>query len=304
MSEHRILLIESPANLSVDLQRIKIRRDGFDDYFVSPKDIAVICLHHHSIQISVQALRHLSESGASVLVTDEVHNPCAWLLPQVGNGNMVRRLRQQIILDTSDLKAKLWQEIVQVRLRTQSLNLRCLNRKGALRLDRLAEEVQLGDHTKCEGQGAKHYWKHLFNDDFLRVKQGANDVTNARLNYGYSILRSMIARTIVMAGLNPCLGLGHHSTENPFNLVDDFIEMYRFLVERHVYENFVDEFDGLARKNILQFVKQEVTLNNGMTYRLPNAVSESVASFVRILDERSKQLTFPVDLITVCSDDK
>lgn len=304
MSDHRILLVENPANISVDLQRIKIHRDGFDDYFVSPKDISVVCLHHHSIQISVQALRQLSASGASILVTDEVHNPCAWLLPQVGNGDMVRRLKQQILLDSSELKAKLWQEIVQVRLRTQSLNLRYLNRKGALRLERLAEEVQLGDQTKCEGQGAKHYWKHLFDDGFLRIKQGANDVINAQLNYGYSILRSMISRTLVMAGLNTCLGLGHRSTENPFNLVDDFIEMYRFLVERHVYENPIDEFDGSARINILQFVKYEVTLNNGMTYRLPNAVNESVASFVRILDSKTKQLTFPIDLVALDSNEK
>ncbi len=101
MSEHRILLIENPASLSVDLGRLRIRREGFDDAFVLPRDIAVLCLHHHTIQISVQAFRVLAEAGASVMVTDEFHHPCAWLLPQVGNGDLVRRLRQQMELDNS-----------------------------------------------------------------------------------------------------------------------------------------------------------------------------------------------------------
>ena len=68
MSEHRILLIENPASLSADLGRLRIRREGFDDSFVLPRDIAVLCLHHHTIQVSVQALRALAEAGASVMV--------------------------------------------------------------------------------------------------------------------------------------------------------------------------------------------------------------------------------------------
>lgn len=303
MSEHRILLIENPASLSVDLGRLRIRRDGFDDSFVLPKDIAVLCLHHHTIQISVQALRGLAEAGASVLVTDEIHHPCAWFLPQVGNGDLVRRLRQQMVLDNSDNKGKLWQALVQARLNTQAVNLRVLNRKGALRLERLAQEVQAADKTKCEGQGAKHYWTYLFEAEFSREKQGAEDAINARLNFGYAVLRSMIARSLVLAGLNPALGLGHCSMENPFNLADDFIEPYRFVVERHVVKNHTGEFNSQARKEMLGFVTQEIKLN-GAGYRLPAAINESVASFVRILDGRAKQLSLPEDMLVQADDEE
>ncbi|MGQ0443220.1 MAG: type II CRISPR-associated endonuclease Cas1, partial [Methylophilaceae bacterium] len=261
MSEHRILLIENPASLSVDLGRIKIKREGFANAFVLPRDIAVLCLHHHTIQVSVQALRALAEAGASVMVTDEIHHPCAWLLPQVGNGDLVRRLRQQMALDVTSQKDILWQQLVQARLNTQAVNLRGLNRKGALRLERLAIEVQLADRTKCEGQGAKHYWTYLF-DDFSRQKQGAEDAINARLNFGYAVLRSQIARSLVLAGLNPALGLGHHSMENPFNLADDFIEPYRFVVERFVATSEIGHtFDGQARRQILSFVELEIKMN-------------------------------------------
>lgn len=296
MSEHRILLIENSASLSVDLGRLRIRRGGFDDVFVLPRDIAVLCLHHHTIQISVQALRVLAQAAVSVMVTDEIHHPCAWLLPQDGNGNLVRRLRQQIVLDSSLTKGKLWQALVQARLNTQAANLRALNRKGALRLERLASQVQPADKTKCEGQGAKHYWAYLFEEDFKRKKQGAEDAMNVRLNFGYAVLRSMVARSLVMAGLNPALGLGHSNMENPFNLADDFIEPYRFVVERHLASSDFGEFDGAARKAMLGFVEQEIKLN-GAGYRLPAAINESVASFVRVLDGRAEQLHLPTDVI-------
>jgi len=296
MSEHRILLIENPASLSVDLGRIRIRRDGFEDIFVLPRDIAVLCLHHHTIQISVQALRELAKAGASVMVTDETHHPCAWLLSQVGNGDLVRRLRQQMVLDNTEKKGKLWQALVQARLSTQAANLRALNRKGALRLKRLADQVKPADTTKCEGQGAKHYWTYLFEEDFKREKQGAEDAINARLNFGYAVLRSMVARSLVMAGVNPALGLGHSNMENPFNLADDFIEPYRFVVERHVAVSDCGEFDSTARKALLGFIEHEVKLN-GAGFRLPAAINESVASFVRVLDGRAEQLHLPQDVI-------
>lgn len=296
MSAHRILLIENPAQLHIDLGRVRIQRDGVPDVFVLPSDIAVLCLHHHTIQISVQTLRALAEAGASIIVTDANHHPCAWLLPTNGNGDLVRRLRQQIQLDADPLKGLLWQQFVQARLRTQAANLRGLDRKGALRLERLANEVASGDSGKREGQGARHYWAHLFPQKFKRAKQGANDPVNARLNFGYAVLRSMIARSLVMAGLNPALGLGHCSTENPFNLADDFIEPYRFVVERYVAQSEPGEFDGKARKQLLQLVETEVLLNNA-GYRLPAAITETVASYLRILDGRKGSLALPADAL-------
>lgn len=296
MSEHRILLIENPALLSVNLGRLRIRREGYEDSFVLPRDIAVLCLHHHTIQISVQALRVLAEAGASVIITDKIHHPCAWLLPQVGNGDLVRRLRQQIALDSSPVKDQLWQAIVRARLMSQASNLRVLDRKGALRLERLAKSVQPADQTQCEGQGSKHYWNCLFDDGFKREKQGAEDAMNACLNFGYAVLRAMIARSLVMAGLNPALGLGHCNMENPFNLADDFIEPYRFIVERWTAMSRLDQFDSRARKEILGFVKMEIKLEEA-EYRLPSAIDESVASFVRVLAGKSKRLHLPLDAV-------
>ncbi len=69
MPDNRILLIENPAHLSVDLGRTRIARQDHEDAHVLPADIAVLCLHHHTISLTVNVLRILAEAGAAVLIT-------------------------------------------------------------------------------------------------------------------------------------------------------------------------------------------------------------------------------------------
>lgn len=293
MSEHRILLVENPARLSVNLGRIRIEREDQKDLFVLPADVAVLLLHHHTIEVTVQTLRILTDSRSIVLITDEQHHPSGWLTPMYGLPQATLRLQQQLAV-TPETRARLWQSVVRSRIKTEALNLRHLELNGALRLERLAKEVEPGDRAHAEGQAARHYWGCLFGADFKRSKQSAVDALNISLNYGYAVLRAMIARELATASLTPMLGLGHISRENPFNLADDLMEPYRHLVERHVSQNRdrLEEFDTKARMLILGFVKQTVRLGN-MDFRLPAALHETIGSYVRTLDTGSGSLALP-----------
>lgn len=293
MSEHRILLIENPARLSVDLGRIRISRESENDIFVAPSDIAVAVLHHHTIEITAQALLLLTESRSIVLLTDKTHHPSGWLTPMFGLSQASLRLQQQIALPV-ETRRRLWQNVVQARIRTEARTLRELDLNGALRLERMATEVLPGDTSHHEGQAAKHYWDCLMGKDFKRDKQGAADFSNAALNFGYAVLRSLVARELATASLTPMLGIGHDNRENSFNLADDLMEPYRYLVERIVFDlrNTTAEFDARARIAVLGMIKQTVTLGN-MDFRLPAAVRESVASYTRVLDTGSGALAFP-----------
>lgn len=107
------------------------------------------------------------------------------------------------------------------------------------------------------------------------------------------MLRSLVARELVAAGLSCELGLGHRSTENPFNLADDFIEPYRFTVERHVFGlDRSSPIDSKAKKEIVQFVETEVALDK-QQFRLLPAVRETINSYVRILETGKGQLKLP-----------
>jgi CRISPR-associated protein Cas1 len=293
MSEHRVLLIENPAYLSIDLGRLRIRRPDHEDAFVLPRDIAVLCLHHHTVTLTVHVLRSLAEAGCMVLVTDALHLPCGLQWPYQGAAGAALRLRRQIGL-APELRAALWQALVAAKILMQAGALRGLGLKGALYLERMAQRVQPGDAGNLEGRAARHYWKHLMGEDFTRRKRGAGDKANAMLNFGYAVLRSTIARELAMAGLTPALGLGHDSSENPFNLADDFIEPYRALVDRRVrtIAGAHEEFDGACRLDMLSFLKDEVRIG-GQDYRLPAAIAETVASYCRVLDGKAGRLSLP-----------
>lgn len=288
----RILLIENPADLNIDVGRLRIRRNGAEDAFVAPADVGVLILHHHTIGLSVSALRALCGAGACVMITDNTHMPAALMLPTAANRSAPSRLRRQIDHLDTPVPHTLWQALVRARIHTQAATLRSFGLNGALRLTRMEEEVEPGDRTHREGQAARHYWQYLF-DGFKRKKEGAEDGVNARLNYGYAVLRALVARELVAAGLSCELGLGHRSTENPFNLADDFMEPYRFTVERHVRQLDCDAgLDSAAKKDIVKFVESEVAIGKH-SYRLLPAVRETVASYVRILESNKGQLMLP-----------
>ena len=172
--------------------------------------------------------------------------------------------------------------------------MRYFDLNGALRLERLANEVKPGDDGNAEAQAARHYWKHFFGENFSRRKEGADDGLNARLNYGYAVLRAMMARQLVMSGLSPALGLGHQSQQNPFNLADDFMEPFRYLVERHVRAECADTTPLTPTDKIalLRFMEQEVTMGN-QAFRIPSAVAESVESCCRAIERGAGELRLP-----------
>jgi len=294
MSADRILLIENPARISIDHGRLKIARDGEDDAFAATADIAVLCLHHHTVSLSVYVLRTLAAAGAAVLVTDEQHHPSALMLPVAGNQALLDRLEQQIAVRESKLTHTLWTQLVCSKVRTQAANLRFFELNGALRLERLVEQVKLGDPGNVEAQAARHYWRHFFGNDFTRRREGAEDGLNVRLNYGYAVLRALVARQLVMNGLNIALGLGHKGRLNPFNLADDFTEPFRYLVERHVRAEGADTSPLTSKDKIvlLGFMEQEVSMGD-QTFRVPSAVAESVESYCRAIERDAGELRLP-----------
>jgi CRISPR-associated protein Cas1 len=295
MAADRIVLVESAARLSVDHGRIKIAREGEPDRFVAPADVAVVCLDHYATEITKQALVHLAEAAAAVMITDGSHLPAAMMLPLQGHGTMAERIHRQVAFSATDGPARLWQQIVTAKIRTQARTLRHFGCRGALRLERLAGRVQIGDAGNAEAQAAKHYWAHLFPDGFQREKQNAQHPVNQKLNYGYAVLRALIARQIAMAGLCPALGLGHKSSENPFNLADDFIEPYRFVVEQKVKAELspAEPLGREERHRLLAILQTELRMK-GQDYRLTAAAEETIESFCRCVSgSGSLQLTLP-----------
>ena len=120
-------------------------------------------------------------------------------------------------------------------------------------------------------------------------------MTNAALNYGYAILRGAVARNLAVHGLEPCLGIFHHSELNQFNLADDLMEPYRPLVDLYAASNIHDEDDELTPKMKQQLfnLTNYMLLQNSKRYRMISAIGRMVESFSRTLSQSSTVLELP-----------
>ena len=100
---------------------------------------------------------------------------------------------------------------------------------------KLISTIKPGDPNNVEARAARYYWQRLLGDDFRRNRE--LDGLNAHLNYGYTVIRAAMARSVVAAGLLPSYGLHHHNNLNAFCLVDDLMEPYRPLVDQLIFAN-------------------------------------------------------------------
>jgi len=292
MSEHRILHIESPAWVGLDTGRLCIRAEGREAYFTAVEDVAALSLSDPAITVSSRALQALAAVGAVVLISDESHLPTAMMQPLRANTQTAMRVRRQAEwrLAHPGHAEVVWTRIVTAKLRMQAACLKRRNLKGHLRLRRLADQVGHGDPANLEAQGARHYWKHLFPDrNFRREKRGAVDHLNAKLNYGYAVLRALMARHVALAGLTPALGIRHRGPLNAFNLADDLMESFRPLVDALVCDRLLEDSSlGRQQKRVLLgIIERTVVMSDGRTHRMHAALERMVQSLCRLMDEAS-----------------
>ena len=199
------------------------------------EDLGVVVLDHKQITITQGALEAMLENNCAVITCDSSHMPVGLLLPLVGNTTQNERFRDQ--LDASlPLRKQLWQQTMQQKIRNQAAVLREYTNAETKCMQVWANDVRSGDPDNYEARAAVYYWKNLFGHipDFIREREGV--APNNLLNYGYAILRAVVARSLVASGLLPTLGIHHHNKYNAYCLADDIMEPYRPYVDRLVYE--------------------------------------------------------------------
>lgn len=190
-------------------------------------DVAAVIVHAHGITWSTNLVVALAERGALMVLCGSNHAPVAVCMPLDGHHGQNARMRAQ--WETGKPLAKqLWREVVVAKIRWQAA---VLESRGvrADAFDILARRVRSGDSDNVEAQAARRYWPLLMGEDFRRDRAAGG--VNGLLNYGYTILRSLLARSVVAAGLHPSVGIHHANRGNAFALADDLIEPFRPLVD-------------------------------------------------------------------------
>ena len=162
-----------------------------------------------------------------------------------------------------------------------------------------ARDVRSGDAENMEARAAAHYWKYLFGqhiEGFTRDRDGVPP--NNLLNYGYAILRAIIARALVASGLLPTLGIHHHNRYNAYCLADDIMEPYRPYVDELVYKLVKNKglpTDGLTRewKAELLVIPTLDVIISGKRSPLMIAAGQTTASLYKCFSGELRKIAYP-----------
>lgn len=292
MIKRTVEISREPAHLSVHLGQLVLKRNGQAVGSIPCEDLGVVVVDHPQTSYTHAALTRLADSGATVVLCGPNHLPAALVLPLADHTEVVWRVREQLSVKRP-VKKRLWQQLVQAKLRAQAANLPH-GTPAEKKLLALAGIVRSGDPANVEARGARVYWAHWLPDEAFRRNRDSPGV-NAFLNYGYAVVRAAVARAVVAAGLLPALGLHHHNRSNAFCLADDLLEPLRPLVDRRVRLLYVagcDELTQNAKAQLLQLLADRVRLDDE-TGPLMVSLHRMVASLVRCYRGESQRLEIP-----------
>lgn len=259
------------------------------------EDIGVIVLDHKQITITSGVLEAFLENNCAVLTCDSKSMPVGLLLPLHGNTTQNERFRQQ--LDASlPLSKQLWQQTVKAKIENQAAVLKECTGEEIKCMKVWAANVRSGDPDNQEARAAAYYWKNLFRiEGFTRDRDGIPP--NNLLNYGYAILRAVVARGLVASGLLPTLGIHHHNRYNAYCLADDIMEPYRPYVDRLVYDmvkqgaNYAELTKDL-KVRLLTIPTLETTIA-GKRSPLMVAVGQTTASLYKCFSGELRKISYP-----------
>lgn len=279
----RTVVVNKNCKLSYKNDYLIIRSEELQMIHLS--EISTIIVENGMVSITSYLINELAQQKIKIIFCDEKHNPSCEMMPYYGSFNTSKKVANQAKWK-KDIKQKAWQQIVKYKIHNQAMLLKKLEIKGYEKLLEFEGQVELDDKTNREGHAAKVYFNLLFGMDFSRDKE---DNTNTALDYGYSIILSMLNREIVSKGYITQLGLNHKNEFNQFNLSCDLMEIFRPLIDEIVYKNREFAFDKLYKYKLIDVYNRQVMIKNKEQY-LNNAVPIFITNVFNFLEDRESKI--------------
>lgn len=306
----RTLCFTNPAYLSLKNNQLVIKLPEVETNSSLPEDfkaeatktipiedIGIVVLDNKRITITQGVMEALLENNAAVITCNESHLPIGMHLPLVGNTTQTERMRFQIEASLP-LKKQLWQQTISAKIQNQALVLRQMRGTEVRNMLKWASEVKSGDSENLEARAAVYYWQNAFPmiENFTRSREGVSP--NNLLNYGYAILRAIVARALVSSGLLTTLGIHHRNKYNAYCLADDIMEPYRPYVDRLVmqlYDKYpnCEELTKELKAELLQIPVLDVVIS-GKKSPLMIAVSTTTSSLQKCYSGELRKIVYPI----------
>ena len=293
----RTLYFGNPSYLSTKLEQIVIKMPEIDEVKTIPiEDAGIVILDHQQITISQALIGKLLENNVALITCDNTHHPTGLLLNLDGNTLQSQKFQAQVVASKPLLK-QLWQQTVIAKIENQAALLQTQKVETG-NMKRWTQDVKSGDTTNREARAAVYYWSKIFFQfpDFTRDRYG--EAPNNLLNYGYAILRAIVARSLVGSGLLPTLGIHHKNQYNAYCLADDIMEPYRPFVDKLVLKIIDDngrflDLGTSIKKELLQIPTLDVTID-GQKSPLLIAVQRTTASLSKCFEGEARKIIYPV----------
>nr|WP_315089043.1 type II CRISPR-associated endonuclease Cas1 [uncultured Prevotella sp.] len=260
------------------------------------EDIGVVILDNRRITITSGAMEALLENNCAVITCNQKSMPVGLLLPLCGNTTQNERFRSQLEASLP-LRKQLWQQTIKQKILNQEHVLRINTAQETNCMRVWSNDVRSGDPDNLEARAAAYYWKNVFTTypNFVRDREGTPP--NNLLNYGYAILRAIIARALVGSGLLPTLGIHHHNRYNAYCLADDIMEPYRPYVDQLVLDIIqcnleISDITRDFKMQLLGIPMLDVVIN-GKRSPLMIAAQQTTASLARCFAGESKRISYP-----------
>ena len=289
----RIVDVSSPAYLHLKHKQLLIDKQGETVGQVPIEDLGVLILEHPAIVLTQALIVSCQQNNVAVVFCDERHLPYSVLLPISDGNNLHTKTIQQQIKLSIPTKKRIWQQVVIHKINGQAQVLKYFD-KNAKSLEHLVSQVKSGDSENREAQAAQKYWRLLFGDTFRRDINVTG--INSLLNYGYAIIRAMVARAIVASGLHPALGVQHHNQYNGLCLADDLMEPFRPWVDWLVYrlhqQNEIKDVNQTNKQCMLELLSDTVLFNQ-QKMPLMVACHYLLADIKRAFEDKRAKINYP-----------
>ena len=251
-------------------------KNQFTKTQVSLDDIDIVIVENQQTTITSALLSNMAQANISVIFVDDKFVPSCISIGLYKNSRTTKIQRSQVAIKKPRLN-RLWRDIVYAKILNQGDVLNTVKDDDYLYY--LLKKINSGDKNNVEAVGAAYYFKELFGKDFCR--SDIKDNRNIALNYGYSILRSSIARHIVAYGLNPTFGMWHSSELNAFNLADDLIEPFRPIIDKYVLNHINKdiEISSSHKQDLVGLLYAKVKNSKNQNSSVNEAIKNIVSSY-------------------------
>lgn len=290
---YRQIIIKKSEKIHFKDNQLLIEKDG-NSSKVPLEDINYVLIEDSTTILTTRLLAEFGKNAISLIICDEKFEPTSIMYPYNYHFKQLEVFSHQLEI-SEEIKNEFWNQIVKRKIEN-SIRVLEMTSKDELPITKLAqyiEEVVDGDSKNREGLAAKMYFRSIFGSDFIRFY---DDNINAALNYGYTILVSAVIRNLAVFGLNTYLGVHHNSKINNFNLAYDFLEPYRSIVDKFVYDNKDDIVYPLSfefRKSLINLLNKEV-LHNDKKYTVEYSIGLLIKSYIKSFSTGEVKLDLPM----------